>query len=278
MKVTHRYKKIDINVFDAFIQKFAEKYLEQRSQTQFDYNTINEKVLYENLGFGTDTLKQIISKNAVPVDFKREQKIQPAILNDIYRSDLGELLMTYYFEEKLPESERFVIPLKNITFRERAELPGRGLDAIGYKYYEGKVEILLGEAKVSADKNSPPAVVDSTNDSLYETQLKHKKDVPMVIQRLSDYARRLNSTDATIIGFAIISLERNLTDKYSVTYGCTLIRDNTCLNETSDYGKVKSDAKTFEPGKIHFSILSFSNKSIQETVDLFYQKVQELIK
>jgi len=273
----HKHVKKDIDVSNTFLQKFAEKYLEQRSQTQFDYSAINKHVLFDNLGFGTDTLKQIISKNAIPIDIKREQGLQPAILNDIYRSDLGELLMTYYFEEKLPESERFIIPLKNITFRERAELPGRGLDAIGYRQSKGKVEILLGEAKVSADKKSPPPVVHANDDSLYKTQLKHKNDTPLVIQRLCDYARRLNPTDATIIGWAIISLEHNLTNNYGITYGCTLIRDYTCVNETSDFGKLKSEAANFEPGKVHFSILSFSNKSIAETVELFYQKVQELI-
>jgi hypothetical protein len=274
----HKYEKIDVKIFDAFIRKFAEKYLEQRSQTQFDYSAINEKVLYENLGFGTDALKQIISKNVVPVDFKREQGMQPAVLNDIYRSDLGELLMTYYFEEKLPETERFIIPLKNITFRERAELPGRGLDAIGYrKISDGQIEIFLGEAKVSAERKSPPAIVDSTDDSLYKTHLKHKNNVSTVIQRLSDYARRLNEKDATIIGFAIICIDKKLTDKYAITYGCTLIRDYSCVNETSDFGKLKSNATDFEPGKINFSILSFSNKSIEETVNLFYQKIQELI-
>jgi hypothetical protein len=274
----HTHKKIDISVYDDFIRKFAEKYLGQRSQAHFDYNEINEQVLYKNLGFGTEALQQIIKRNAIPIDKKREQGLDPAILNDIYRSDLGELLMTYYFEEKLPEKERFVIPLKNITFRERTELPGRGLDAIGYKKIsDEKIEILLGEAKVSADKNSPPAVVDVKNDSLYMTQLKHKNDVPMVIQRLSDYARRLKAEDAKIIGFVIICLEHNLSDNYSITYGCTLIRDFTCVNEVTDFGKLKSQKTDFEPGKIHFSILSFSNKSIEETVKLFYQKVQELI-
>ncbi len=270
----HKYIKEDIKVFDGFLQKFAAKYLEQRSQTQFSYS---DKELYDNLGFGTDVLKDIIAKNVAPIDTKREQGLTPAILSDIYRSDLGELLMTYYFEEKLPEGERFIIPLKNITFRERAELPGRGLDAIGYKQSNEKIEILLGEAKVSADKNSPPAVVHSTGDSLYETQLKHKNDTPLVIQRLCDYTRRLNTTDASIFGLAILYIDKQLTDKYSITYGCTLIRDHTCVNENSDFGKLKSKVTDFEPDKVHFSVLSFSNKSIDETVELFYEKVQELV-
>ena len=70
----------------------------------------------------------------------------------------------------------FIIPIKNITFRERAELPGRGLDAIGYKRLsDDKVEILLGEQKVSADKKTPPPVVDTTKDSI----LKHKRNIKM---------------------------------------------------------------------------------------------------
>lgn len=274
----HKHKKIDIPVIDSFIKKFAEMYLKQRSQTQFDISSINEQVLYKNLGFGTDALKQIITKNTIPIDKKREQGLEPKALNDIYRSDLGELLMTYYFEEKLPDGERFVIPMKNITFRERAELPGRSLDAIGYrKIGDTQVEILLGEAKVSADKKSPPPVVDSTNDSIYNTQLNHKNRVPIVVQRLSDYARRLNTKDAEILGFAIISIEHQLTDNFSITYGCTLVRDHTCVNESSDFGKMKTNQSDFEPGKVHFSLLSFSDKTIKDTVNSFYSKVQELI-
>jgi hypothetical protein len=274
----HVHKKINIPVNDSFVKKFAEMYLAQRSQTLFDYKEVNQQALFNNLGFGTDVLRQIITKNAIPIDKNREQGLQPAVLNDIYRSDLGELLMTYYFEEKLPEGERFIIPLKNITFRELADLPGRGLDAVGYRNdLEGKVEILLGEAKVSADKKSPPQVVDKTNDSIFKTQLKHKNEVPVVIQRLSDYARRLNIKDAEIIGFAIVCMESGLSGKVCLTYGCTLIRDYNCVNENTDYGKMKTNEKDFEPGKVHFSILSFSDKNIDETVDLFYKKVQELI-
>lgn len=274
----HVHTKIDIPVIDTFINKFAEKYLEQRSQTQFDINGINEHTLFNNLGFGTDVLKQIITKNAIPIDKKREEGLQPAVLRDIYRSDLGELLMTYYFEEKLPDGDRFIIPLKNITFRERADMPGRGLDAIGYKKIsDEKVEILLGEAKVSIDQKSPPPVVDSTADSIFHTQSKHKTDKPLVVQRLSDYVRRLNTKDAEIISFAIICMQHNLTDHYCVSYGCTLVRDHSCVNENSDFGKLKTNETDFEPGKVHFSILSFSDKTIDETVNLFYQKVQELI-
>ncbi len=274
----HIHKKLDIKVADNFIEKFAQKYLEQRSTTLFNYSDIGEQTLFGNLGFGTDVLQQIIKKNSVPLDKKREEGLKPAVLQDIYRSDLGELLMTYYFEEKIAEGERFIIPLKNITFRERYDMPGRGLDAIGYKQIsDNKIEILLGEAKVSQDKKTPPSIVDTSSDSIFNTHTNHKNDSPVVIQRLSDYARRLNIKDAEIIGFAIICLEHKFEDKIDITYGCTLIRDFECVNEDSDFGKMKSEQINFEPGKVHFSILSFKDKTIEETVKMFYEKVQQLI-
>jgi len=273
----HVHQKTDVPVTDSFIQKFAERYLEQRSQTVFDYTTLNQGALFENLGFDTEVLRNIVKKNAVAIDKNRERGIQPHVLSDIYRSDLGELLMTYYFEEKLLDGERFIIPLKNITFRERADMPGRGLDAIGYKHNDGKIEILLGEAKVSESKQSPPAVVDATDDSIYNTQKHHHNNLPVVIQRLSDFSRRLSGQDAAIIGFAIVNMSQGMDDKYSITYGCTLIRDYNCVNERTDFGRMKTNAVEFEPGEVHFSVLSFQNKTIQETVGLFYEKVQELI-
>lgn len=273
----HVHHKANVPVTDPFIQKFAERYLEQRSQTVFDYTTLNQGALFENLGFDTEVLRNIVKKHAVAIDKNREQGIQPPILSDIYRSDLGELLMTYYFEEKLPDGERFIIPLKNITFRERADMPGRGLDAIGYKQNDGKIEILLGEAKVSESKQSPPAVVDATADSIYKTQKHYRDNLPVVVQRLSDFARRLSGQDAAIIGFAIVNMSLDMDDKYSITYGCTLIRDYDCVNELTDFGKMKTNAVEFEPSKVHFSVLSFQDKTIQETVGLFYEKVQELI-
>lgn len=273
----HTHQKTDITITDSFIQKFAKRYLEQRSQTNFDYSTLNQSSLYANLDFDTTALQKILERNAVAMDVSREKGIVPAVLNDIYRSDLGELLMTYYFEEKLPEGERFIIPLKNITFRERVDMPGRGLDAIGYKVTDDTIEILLGEAKVSAQKYSPPDVVDSSTDSIYKTHKKHRDHNEVVVQRLSEYAKRLGEKDVAILGYAIVSLSNHQSEKCVITYGCTLIRDYECVDEGSDYGKMKSRAEEFEPGKVHFSLLSFKDKTINETVDLFYKKVRDLV-
>jgi hypothetical protein len=268
----------DVKVMDSFIDKFARKYIEQRSQTNTDLSSLSSSQMFKTSGFDTSLLEGIITKNSVAHDFMREEGKTPSVLQDIYRSDLGELLMTYYFEEKLDKNLRYVIPLKNITYREREDMPGRGLDAIGYSTKGNKIDILLGEAKVSAQKKSPPFVVDKTSDSIYATQKKYNDNLNTVVRRLSDYCKRINAKDAEIIGLAILSIETNIPGAYSISFGCTLIRDFSCVNSENDYGKMKSNSEEFNPNKIHFSILSFTGKEIEQTVQLFYKKVQELIK
>jgi|GEM_PF-429818 len=272
------FVKIDVNVMDSFIEKFAREYIKQRSYMNTDISDLSSIQIFKDNGFDNSLLKEIITKNSVAHDYKREKGTQPEILRDIYRSDLGELLMTYYFEEKIDINSRFVIPLKNITYRERDDMPGKGLDAIGYRINDTKIDILLGEAKVSAQCKNPPDVVDSSTDSIYHTQQKYNENLDKVVRRLSDYCRRLDANNAEIIGMAIINIDLKRLNNFSITFGCSLIRDFHCVDATKDFGKMKLNADEFLPNKIHFSILSFTGKSIEETVQLFYDKVQELIK
>ena len=106
------FKKIDVRVFDKFIAKFAQKYVEQRSGLTFD--AIDQTLrISDGLGTGFDLsqIKNIVKHNTVFIDPERENGNKPNPMNDIYRSDLGELLTTYYFEEKLEGNSRYIIPL-----------------------------------------------------------------------------------------------------------------------------------------------------------------------
>jgi hypothetical protein len=274
----HVHEKIDVKVNDKFLEKFANRYIEQRSQLNFDLKGLDDNILFKTNGFDSKLLEGIICEHSVAHDFLKDKNNNPDVLRNIYRSDLGELLMTYYFEEKLDSESKFIIPLKNITFRERADMPGRGLDAIGYRVDSDKITVLLGEAKVSHERKSPPSVVDKTEDSIYKTHKKHNDNIDVIIERLTDYCRRLGTSDAEMIGLVILSMKANKKDVYSLTFGSTLIRDFKCVNESSDFGKMKTNIEEFTPNKIHFSILSFTEKEISETVELFFKKVQELIK
>lgn len=272
------YIKYDVRIFDKFIDKFAQKYIEQRSSGKIPSA---EELLQaaESLGSGFDLtqIKSIILRNSVAVDANRDEGKETNILTDIYRSDLGELLTSYYFEEKLGDTERYIIPAKNISTRERYDMPGRGVDIIGYKINEsGEKELLLAEAKVSHQKNNPPDVVDSKHDSIYYSLKKYHDNLDILQQRLTEYSKNLSGKDFTVILCFIISIERNI--PIDITYGCGLVRDYTCVNDTKDYGKMKSNADEFAPGNIHFIIFSFTEETIDKTIDLFYKRVQELTK
>ena len=275
------FDKIDVRVFDKFIEKFATRYIEQR--TMMSSAISNELLaLAKSLDceFDVDNLLEIIKRNSTAKDFDREAGKQPEVLKDIYRSDLGELLTTYYFEEKVEENRRFLIPLKNITYRERYDMPGRGIDSIGYRMDKSKTNILIVEAKVSAQKSNPPSVVDANKDSIYQTQKTYHDNEEIVVQRLSDYVRRLSASSEHFIAIAgvVINMTKGNTDKYEITYGCGLVRDFNCVDESKDFGKMKSLVNEFKPGNVEFVIFSFTEKTIDETVELFYQRVKELTK
>ena len=123
-----------------------------------------------------------------------------------------------------------------------------------------------------------PDVVHSSPDSIYKTQKNYNNNLDVVVRRLSDFSKRLNTKDAEIIGLAILNIDSNKKDSYSITFGCTLIRDFTCVDDQKDYGKMKSKQDEFKQKNIHFSILSFIEYDIEQTVQMFYKKVQELIK
>lgn len=277
-EMSNTFVKHDVRVFDKFIDKFANKYIEQRSANK---SPNPQEILQaaETLGSGFDLsqIKTIIQRNSVYVDPSREEGRTPSVVRDIYRSDFGELLTTYYFEEKLGETERYIIPAKNISTRERYDMPGRGIDAIGYRIKDdGKPELLIAEAKVSEQTTNPPAVVDATEDSIYKS-LKHYHDTPSIIQqRLVEYLKHLSKTDMLAILCFVIEIQNGGTP--NITYGCGLVRDYTCVDESKDFGKMKSNAVEFTPGNIHFVIFSFTEKTIESTIDLFYERVRELTK
>jgi hypothetical protein len=272
---TSKLEKIDIKVSEKFIEKFSKLYIKQRSDTKFDFKELDNDLLFKKHEFKGEEVEKIIKRDSVARDIKREAGEKPAIINDIYRSDLGELLLTYFFEDKLSEEERFVLPRKNITDRELATQPGRGLDAIGYREKGDKIELLIGEAKVSEQKKNPPDVVDYAKDSIYKTQLKFKNNLDLLRERLSDYARKLSDKDAAKVTLAIMLIETKRSEHFDLVFVCSLIRDTSNVIVPDDYGKFYTQQTDFDPYQVHFCVLNF-DKEINETVELFYNKVHEI--
>jgi hypothetical protein len=188
----HQFKSIDILANEENIERYAKRYLEIMSAgiTEKDFEQLSQ-----GIDFNTEGLKQAVQKLSISQERNTAQAFR-----DIYRSDLGELLMTHFFEDGIhhfmPNENAFIIPLKNLQDREREDMPGRGVDAIGYKNSEtGKITLLLGEAKVSDEGRNPPQVVHSSDDSIYKTQKKFKDDSEELARRLLKYTQKLEGAD-----------------------------------------------------------------------------------
>ena len=278
-------KKIDHIIMHKFhhfevspdkIDLYAQKYVEIMAPAQ-----IKDSVeLIQGLEgvFDTSQIQKYLQQSSIP----EPQEGTIKAYKDIYRSDLGELMMVHFFEEKIgevfPDENAFIIPLKNLYDRERQDLPGRGIDAIGYRSSEtGKITLLLGEAKVSEDKNNPPGVVAGNKDSIYKTHQKHKSDTKALTARLVKYIQKLqNNPDAFGKLLSIfVWLTKGENDQFDTVYACCLVRDSDCVNVEKDFGKVQQDQASFEPGLVHFVMPVFT-KPIGEMVSLFEEKVQEL--
>ena len=65
-------------------------------------------------------------------------------------------------------------------------------------------------------------------------------------------------------------------DKLKITYGCGLVRDMSCVDSSRDFGKMQTNLEEFRPGEVDFAIFTFTEKNIDEAVDLFYHKVIEI--
>lgn len=285
MGLSHIFIKSDLSVDDAFIELCAKKYIECRGTIAADPLVVCNQPVFKNTGFGVDNLQKVIDKYTLPkrpgVGSKKPKHL------DIYRSDLGELLMTMFFEEELAKKwpgksavidsdGNFIMPLKNIWDREINDSPGRGIDGVGYRYKEpSKPTLFLGESKVSSEKNNPPRVVDKSSDSIYKTQKMHADDKEYLLRKLTNHCKKVDTEHVAVYGVIIMSIDFDIVDGFDIVYGCCMVRDSSCVKTDEDFGMLMTHKNEFEPNAVYFYIPSF-DKPIEEVVELFYDAVQKL--
>ena len=66
--------KHDVPVIDSFIEKFARKYIEQRSQTNVDLNSLSENQLFGNHGFDSSHCLKILFQRTLLQLILKENK------------------------------------------------------------------------------------------------------------------------------------------------------------------------------------------------------------
>ncbi|MGA1813832.1 hypothetical protein VH571_15725 [Frondihabitans sp. 4ASC-45] len=189
----------------------------------------------------------------------------------VIRSDLAEALMGY-LGEKL---HGYLYGYRSTRDRELVHLPGRGVDQIGVTTSVDSagrdvVVVLIGEAKVSAEAKSPPAVVETKDDSLRNQHLDHMSDMDKLIGKIAGASRRARGDAFMLFQVALAHLEKGNHDQVHLRSASLLVRPAGHGAET-DFGSFRSAPDDFHPGKVDFMIVRTDAADIEATIDLFHQ-------
>ena len=126
--------------------------------------------------------------------------------------------------------------------------------------------------KVSDEKKNPPQVAAQ----IYETQ-KALLDKNKLLHKLGDFVKKLAENDAETLSFLILAMDYDRKDLYTITFGCTLVRDAECADIDKDFGKMKQNSDNFASHFVHFAILFFKDDSIENTVKRFFCRNTKLL-
>jgi hypothetical protein len=172
----------------------------------------------------------------------------------VARSDLAEIILGLVQETEYGCRYGY----RSIRDRETRQRPGRGIDLIGV---EGSVDVagpeltlVLGEGKVSTDRRSPPAVVDSANDCLREQHLNHLADRKSTYAKVVDASR--NADDPQVqaaLRVAALLLQRS-DPRLRIVAASAMVRPEG-TEVPSDFGTFHSSVDDYAPANIRFLLI-----------------------
>lgn len=190
---------------------------------------------------------------------------------DVLRSDLGEVLLHYVGQE----FGGFQYGYQSIRDRELRNLPGRSLDQIGVKMAVGPsgqttISLMLGEAKVSADKKVPPSVVDIKDDSLSKSHAKQLSDVTATAEKIwHAYRFCVDEDTQQLFGLAVTMFEQ-AHPQLTVHATSALVRPSSA-GTVEDFGSYRDNPDQFDGAIVNFYILRADSDDIEAIVDDFIE-------
>ncbi|WP_252244845.1 MULTISPECIES: hypothetical protein [unclassified Clostridium] len=224
----------------------------------------------------TDNLKKFMKKYMIPNPDKNRCETRPWLKNT--RSKISEAI-----------AKDILKNIDNVTFtcrvskeEEDPDMPKRGIDNFGFIFKEDNdnvelCSIVACEVKASDSKDSPPAVVHVTNDSLYNSLLEMcsiderlKKAIAKSIDKLSDsqYFELLCNIAADIESGENFEKLKN-----KITIVPFLFRKKEFYTE-KDFGKFESNYKDFESSTIKYYIITIDYE-LNDFADEVYTKLRE---
>lgn len=257
----HRYRIIEPNHAD-WLRGLADLYRELRTATRVPLSEID----LSGLDFDTKDLSIALVETQLPKRFSGHPKVKTMAVE---RSDIGELVMALVGEV----DHGYGYGYRSVRDRELVTLPGRGIDQIGVRELIDEVTsdrsyvLSLGEAKVSADKKSPPGVVDAGKDCLRDQHLFHLSETELTRAKVISAARQTSDIDLARHLHIAAMLLKNGSDKLTIRSTSMLVRNSS--HQEADFGSFRSAADDYQPGHIDFTILVLDVEDIELLVDEF---------
>lgn len=263
----HHYRVITPN-HEEWLEGLADLYRALRTSSQVP---LPELGITGIDGFDLAALEQVLVETQVP---DRDSGAKPKQLS-VERSDIGELALALVGEM----IHGYNYGYRSVRDRELVDSPGRGIDQLGV--VEVQLDsgdhaciLSLGEAKVSVDKSSPPAVVDSSHDSLRAQHRKHITEHEKSIRGVISAARQTSDREAARQLYRAGMLWRIGSDRLTLRNTSMLVRDRN--HKLTDFGSFRSSPEDFNPGHIDFTILVIDTDDIEDVVDNFIALAREV--
>ncbi|WP_434297671.1 hypothetical protein [Clostridium sporogenes] len=225
----------------------------------------------------TKNIMKYMKKYMTPNPNRNFSKNQPWLKNT--RSKISEAIA----KDLLKKVDNVTFTCRISKEEEDPDMPKRGIDNFGFIFKEiddNNVElnsIVTCEVKASDSKESPPAVVHGTSDSLYDSLLsmcgiddRLKKAIAKSIDKLTDsqYFELLCNIAADIqCGENFDNL------KNKITVVPFLVRKKEFYTE-KDFGKFKTNYKDFESSMIKYYIITIDYE-LNDFADEIYTRLRE---
>jgi hypothetical protein len=183
---------------------------------------------------------------------------------DVLRSDLAEVLMGIIGADLGGYSYGY----RSIRDRESAAQPGRGIDQIGIRLADKTLHLMVGEAKLSNERRTPPKVVDDNDDSLSKTHRKKMQNRAELSERI-DQAFRFCTDPETAALFAAARMVLEAEHDCLVLHLTSVMVRPKSLASSTDFGSYADTPDQFSPGVVEFYIVAAEADDIEALVDQF---------
>ena len=196
-----------------------------------------------------DEIKRRLSSARVPAS--------RASIFSVQRSDLGELICEVFLRQEY--GTRF--GSRSIRDRELTNQPGRGIDTIGVETTgtSGVLTLLLAEAKVSWDLDSPSPVVDKADQCLREQHLKHVANLDAVAEKVMGAAlRATDQQTADDLITAALYLQFHAVHRVRIV-ACSVVLRPRALYARGEYGSFGSSPDDYSPADVRFIFVCFED-------------------